>query len=253
MSKKTSPIATSQRRIIIIGATSGIGREVAQIYIAQGHIVGLAARRTNILSEIQNNRKNIFTATIDICSHDAPEKLEHLIKQMGGIDLIIHSSGIGYINPQLDPASELETIDTNVKGWTAIIDWAFLYLLKQGYGPLVAITSIASLRGLAPAPAYSASKAYQAHYLEALQQRVVKTGLPVTITNIRPGFIRTPLLSNPDKFFWVIDTYKAAHAIVKALKQRRPIVTIPYRWRLMIPFINLMPNNIIAHLIARKI
>ena len=91
MSKKTSPIATSQRRIIIIGATSGIGREVAQIYIAQGHIVGLAARRTNILSEIQNNRKNIFTATIDICSHDAPEKLEHLIKQMGGIDLsLIH-------------------------------------------------------------------------------------------------------------------------------------------------------------------
>ena len=171
---------------------------------------------------------------------------------MGGkIDLFILCSGVGSINVALDYSTEQDTIRTNVVGWTAVVDWIFNKFTAQGYGHLAAISSIASLRGLGPAPSYSATKAYQAHYLEALRQRAMLSGKSIFITNIRPGFVNTPLLAKPEKFFWVVPVDRAAKQIVSALESKKSVVTITRRWKLLVPIIFLAPNWLISKIIKR--
>ena len=123
--------------------------------------------------------------------------LAALASEMGGLDLLVLCSGVGRMNPDLDYGLELPTVDTNVRGWTAVADWAFFVFYATGIWHLAAISSVAGIRGLAPAPAYSASKAYQIHYLEALRQRARIFRKKVCVTDVRPGFVRTPLLSHP--------------------------------------------------------
>lgn len=240
------------QHVIIVGASSGIGRAVAQHYIRQGAIVGLAARSADKLDEVGRGAKRVHRAVVDIRHDDATLRLEELATYMGGLDLLLIASGIGQMNPKLEKSIELDTVRTNVQGWTAVADWAFCRFVRQGYGHLAAITSIASLRGLGPAPAYAASKAYQAHYLEALRQRVMGMRLPICVTNIRPGFVHTPLLARPEEFFWVMGVEQTAHAIVRGLQKRRSIVTVTRRWRLMVPLMLIAPCGLIAHIIYRK-
>lgn len=239
-------------RVIIVGASSGIGRAVAQLYIEQGAIVGLAARRTDKLDEIGRGAERVYRAAVDIRHDDATQRLEELAIHMGGLDLLLIASGIGQMNPRLENSIELDTVRTNVLGWTAVADWAFCRFVRQGHGHLAAITSIASLRGLGPAPAYAASKAYQAHYLESLRQRAMGMHLPICVTNIRPGFVHTPLLARPEEFFWVMGVKQTARAIARGLQKRRPIVTVTRRWRLMVPLMLITPCGLIAHIIYRK-
>ena len=241
-----------QQRIVILGATSGIGKEVAKLYIQRGWMVGILGRRTALLEEIANNHPNVMYETCDVCDTAlCIEALQRIYQRMGGVDLFLQCSGIGRMNANLETSIELSTIDTNTRGWTACICWAWNTFMKQGHGHLAAITSIASLRGLAPAPAYSASKAYQAHYLEALQQRAM-AGTEITVTNIRPGFVDTPLLADTSKFFWVVSVEKAARQIVKALDKRKSTCTVTHRWKWLVPAMLLIPNCIYAKFIGRK-
>ena len=239
-------------RVLIIGASSGIGHAVAQIYIKQGATVGLAARRTDKLREIQAGHANVYIESVDIREKHATEHLDNLVAAMGGLDLLLIASGIGQMNPTLEAETELATTMTNVQGWTAIADWGFNLFARQGHGHLAAITSIASLRGLGPAPAYAASKAYQAHYLEALRQRALGLGLPICVTNLRPGFVHTPLLAHPEKFFWVMGVESTARAIVHTLRKRRAVATVTSRWRLMVPLMRIAPTRLIAYILYKK-
>lgn len=241
-----------QQRIIIMGATSGIGRELAHHYIRRGCIVGVLGRRTSLLEELAEEKDNVHHETCDVCQPDTcVEALQRIYQRMGGMDLFVQCSGIGRMNAELSFENEKPTIDTNVMGWTACVCWAWNTFMKQGHGHLAAITSIASLRGLAPAPAYSASKAYQAHYLEALKQRAMASK-QLTVTNIRPGFVDTPLLADTSKFFWVVPVEKAARQIVKALDKRKSTCTVTHRWKWLVPAMLLIPNCIYAKFIGRK-
>lgn len=241
-----------KQHIIIVGATSGIGREVAQRYINRGWTVGILGRRTDLLEAVAARQVNVTYETCDVCDMDqCVAALQRIYDRMGGLELFLQCSGIGRINPTLDSFVEQSTVDTNVRGWTACVCWAWNIFLQQGYGHLAAITSIASLRGLTPAPSYSASKAYQAHYLEALRQRAM-AGTRITITNIRPGFVDTPLLADTSKFFWVVSVEKAAKQIVRALDKRKSVCTITRRWKWMVPPMLLIPNYLIAKIIGRK-
>ncbi len=237
----------TKKRIIITGATSGIGNALALIYINRGWTVGLAARREGVLREMADGRENVYWVVCDVRSADGGvAALKQLADDMGGVDVLLHCSGIGKMSGVASFEEDLPTIETNVRGWTAVVTWAFARFEQQGSGHLAAITSIASLRGLAPAPAYSASKAYQAHYLEALRQRAKGRRTGVSVTEIRPGFVDTPLLSNPNVFFWVMPVDRTARQIVRALDRRKSVVSVTRRWRLLVPLIRLAPEWLVA-------
>lgn len=242
-----------QQNIMILGASSGIGRALTEIYARRGCRIGISARRTPLLEQLSSGHSHILYETADVQQPgQCIASLSRLLQRLGGhVDLFILCTGIGQMNSALDPAVEQDTISTNVVGWTAVVDWIFRLFLQQQSGHLAAISSIASLRGLGPAPSYSATKAYQAHYLESLQQIAMASGHPVYVTNIRPGFVRTPLLAHPEKFFWVVPVEKAARQIVSALDRRKSVVTVTRRWRLLVPFLLHVPNWLIAKVVRR--
>ena len=231
------------KKAIIIGATSGIGRALAGLLVENNYKVGITGRRTNLLLEIQNeNHDNYFIKTFDIA--DTPNISKHLTEltnDMGGLDLLIISSGTGELNDNLDFELEKRTIDTNVSGFTAIADWAFTYFKHQKQGHLVAISSIAGLRGSSQAPAYGASKAFQINYLQGLRQKACKIKIPISITDIRPGFVDTRMAQG-EGLFWMASVEKASNQMFKAIKAQRKIVYITKRWRLIAFIIRMLPG-----------
>lgn len=159
------------QKAIIIGATSGIGQEVARILVQQGWHIGIAGRRKEALHALQATAPDrIVTEQLDVTEETATLHLHNLIKKLGGMDLFFLSSGVGHQNRDLQPDIELNTARTNVEGFTRMVDTAFAYFKKNGGGYLAVISSIAGTKGLGVAPAYSATKRFQNTYIDALEQ-----------------------------------------------------------------------------------
>lgn len=159
------------KRIIIIGATSGIGYEVAKIYWKRGYQLGLAGRRVDRLEEFRRqDPEHIRIKQLDVTAEDAADRLEELIRDLGGMDIFLLSSGIGNQNKYLDTSIEQVTIQTNVTGFTRMVLAAYRYFSSQGGGHISVISSIAGTKGLGVAPSYSATKRYQNIYIDALAQ-----------------------------------------------------------------------------------
>lgn len=229
-------------RIIIIGATSGIGREVAKFYIAQGWQVGVAGRRAEELESLRKEApEQVSTQVLDVTLEDAPYRLQSLIDKVGGMDLFLLSSGIGKQNPTLTPDIELKTAATNVEGFIRLTTAAYHYFEKQGYGHIAAISSIAGVKGLGIAPAYSATKRFQNTYLDALDQLSRMNGLNIRFTDIRPGFVATPLLKD-DNYPLLMKAPQVAACIVKAISKKKRIVVIDWRYRILVFFWKLIPH-----------
>lgn len=233
------------KKAIIIGASSGIGKELTKIFASHGYEVGIAARRSDLLNEIATEMPTkIYTATIDISTTDiAIQSLEKLIRDMENIDIIVISAGTGYLNPSLDWPQEKETIDTNVSGFTAMAGIAMHYFIQKGSGHLVGISSIASIRGDNVAPAYSASKAFMSNYLEGLSKKAKKEKIAITITDIQPGFVDTAMAKG-DGLFWVASPQKAAKQIYKAIQQKKKKAYITKRWIIIAWLLKIMPDFI---------
>ena len=239
-------------RIIIIGATSGIGREVAKLYIAQGWQVGIAGRRAEELESLRKEApEQIFSEVLDVTLEDAPCRLQSLIDKVGGMDIFLLSSGIGKQNPTLTPDIELKTAATNVEGFIRLTTAAWHFFEKQGYGHIVAISSIAGVKGLGIAPAYSATKRFQNTYLDALDQLARMNKLNITFTDIRPGFVATPLLKD-DNYPLLMKAPQVAQSIVKAIQQKKRIVVIDWRYRILVFFWKLIPHWIWVRLKVRN-
>ena len=193
------------KKTSIISATSGIGKQLALLLADKNYIVGITGRRKNLLEDLKFQRPhNFIISDFDITDSSIVTKknLEDLVNTLGNVDLFVLSSGTGDLNENLDFNIEKKTLDVNVVGFTEVIDWAINYFQKQHHGHLVAITSIAGIRGSRQAPAYNASKAFQINYLEGLRQKVTKLKLPIFITDVRPGFVDTEMAKGNGKF-WV--------------------------------------------------
>lgn len=229
-------------RIVIIGATSGIGLEIAKLYIAAGWQVGAAGRRMENLETLQASAlEQIKISQLDVTAPEATEQLLELIDRLGGCDLLLHCAGIGYNNPELDATREIATAETNTVGFTRIMDTAFNYFRQQGGGHLAAISSIAGTKGLGAAAAYSASKRYQNTYLDALAQLSRMQRLGIRITDIRPGFVDTPLLRD-GKYPMLMCPKKVATQIVRALGRRKRRIVIDRRYAVLVFFWRLIPE-----------
>jgi len=234
-----------QQTIIIIGATSGMGKALFEKYAADGNRIGIVGRRTHLLDELrQEHPDTTVTATADITKQDEIARaFESLRAELKDIDLAIVCSGTGDLNPSLDYALECPAIDTNVKGWTFVIDTLYHIFEQQGFGHLVAITSIGGLRGEPMAPAYSATKAYQINYMEALRKKAFKSGGHITVTDIRPGLVDTAMAKG-DGLFWVMPVNKVANQIISAIRKKKNKAYVTKRWH----FLAIINKNLPFHL-----
>lgn len=177
------------KNAIIVGATSGIGLEVARIMRREGINIGVAGRRDDRLREFAEEGGNVVWQRIDVTDENAGGQLVDLAERMGGVDTILLVSGIGSQNRDLDPGIEIATAETNVVGFTRMIDAAFNYLKSHGGGHIGAVSSIAGTKGLGIAPAYSATKRFQNTYIQCLAQLSAMTRANVTFTDIHPSGI----------------------------------------------------------------
>ncbi len=236
------------KRVVIIGASSGIGLEVAKLYLARGYRLGIAARREDrLLALKQEAPDRVATAMIDVTSDDAPQRLRSLIGKLGGMDVFFYSSGIGKQNRTLTPDIEINTMKTNALGFTRMIGEAYRYFAEQGQGHIAAITSIAGTKGLGPAPSYSATKAMQNVYLEALEQQANARGLDIRFTDIRPGFVNTDLLSGDFHYPMMLKPDRVARQIVKAIDHHRHVIVVDWKYRILTPLWRLVPRPLWRH------
>lgn len=234
------------KSIVIVGASSGIGNAIAKLFINMGYTVGVAARRAGPLARLVDIAPTrVHAAIIDVTSDDAPERLLHLIEKMGGTDIVFLASGIGKQNPTLDLAIEINTVRTNVFGFTQIIDTSFNYFkAKEKGGHIAAISSIAGTKGLGAAPSYSATKRYQNTYIQALDQLSSMQKLSIHFTDIRPGFVDTDLLNDSHRYPLLLNNDKVAKIIVKAILNRRHTIVVDWKYALLTPLWALIPNFI---------
>jgi short-subunit dehydrogenase len=222
------------KKIIIVGASSGIGRELALQLVKEDYYIGITGRRIELLEELRSQYpdKIIYSQIDNTQSGSLEIELENLKARLGGLDLLILSSGTGDLNESLSFAIEKKTIDLNVTAFTMIADWAFNIFQIQGSRHFAAITSLAGMTGSELAPSYNASKAYQINYLKGLRKKAAQLKLPVNITDIRPGFVDTAIAKGEGQF-WVAPADKAASQIVIAIKRKRHLVYVTKRWALI--------------------
>lgn len=231
------------KKIVIIGATSGIGRALAECYAEQDTLIAVLGRRKKLLEELVATDPGKFIGRVcDITDTDQlVRSLDELFLQLDGIDLMVISAGTGELNPGVRYEQEAMTIDTNISGWTCAVDWTILRFEEQGFGHLAAISSVGGLRGSGVAPAYNASKAFQMNYLEGVRQRVNRSGKRIVVTDIRPGFVDTAMAKG-EGLFWVASVKKVAAQVERAIRKEKSITYVTERWRWVAWALKLIPS-----------
>ncbi len=223
-----------QKKVVIVGGTSGIGVESVRRFRERGWIVGVAGRNKEALDRLSNEYgEGVVCQVIDVRDTNAGELLIQLSEAIGGMDVFLLSSGIGSSNMELDQTIEIATVETNALGFVRLINTAYHYFKHRGGGHIAAITSVAGTKGLGSAPAYSATKRFQNHYLDCLAQLSGMTNSNIKVTDIRPGFVNTPLLKK-EKYPLLMEVKPVSEALVNAIIKGKRVVVIDWRYSLLV-------------------
>lgn len=230
--------------IIIIGASSGLGKAVALDFARRGWTVGIAARREDKLKEIADRYPEaICYRTMDVASPESVDTLHRLIADCGGMDVMLYAAGVGYQDPEIDPDILESTLATNAVGFARLTTASYKYFRNNRQrGRIAAITSIAATKGIGISAAYSATKRFEQSYIEALDQLAHSQNADIGFTDIRPGFIRTALLSDKRSYPMEMTVDKVAPKIVKAILKGRRTIIIDWRWRIVVGLWRLIPR-----------
>ena len=234
------------KRAIIIGATSGLGREIALNLLRGGWQVGIAGRREDLLKEVASMPEfvgRVEYERVDVTADDAIGAVERLVSKLGDIDLFVNVSGVGFQNPTLDPAVEEKTFDVNGYGFMRMVDWAYNYFRStKREGQIAIVSSIAGTKPLGTAAAYSATKRMQSHYLTALAQLARMDGVNIKFTDIRPGFAATDIL-NPNKHYPMMMAKEyAGRLATRAILKKRRVAIIDWKFAVLTFFWALIPR-----------
>jgi short-subunit dehydrogenase len=227
-------------KIIIIGGSSGLGREMAAQYARSGHTVAVLARRGQLLTELKFEHPSIIIEQADISSDSIVETLGKLIGKLNGLDIIVIAASVIRFNTELNSVPESETISINVIGFTSVVHTAWQYFKSTGGGQIVGVTSIAAARGNKLAPAYHASKSYQSSYLESLRVKSRFEKTQIVVTELVPGYMDTAM-GKGDRLFWVTPVKKAARQSIRAIRRKRKKVFISKRWWMVYHVQRLLP------------
>lgn len=234
-------------KIVLIGATTGIGRSLAELYTSLGHEMVITGRRTALLQEIKDKfpSSKIHVLEMDVAqADDARTKMNEAEQFLDGIDLVIINAGVGFQKATYE--QEMNTIDINVRGFTALAQWSYKYFAQKGGGHLVGVSSLASQTGSAYSPEYHASKAFMANYMSGLRMRSAKFYPNVFVTDIRPGYVDTPMTKQNKGMFWVATSDKAAQQIVAAIAARKKVAYITKRYQIIAILLKTLPEWLIA-------
>lgn len=240
------------KRIVIIGASSGMGMRIAADFAKAGWTVGAAARSESRLRELKELAPAQITySVIDVTAQDAVRKFEDLIEEIGGMDILLYAAGTGWYNPELNVGKDEATVGVNVLGFTRIVNAAYRYFKRTANvskGRIAVITSIGGVKGLGVSAAYSASKRYQWTYLQALDQLAHSQHVNVSITDLRPGFVDTPFLEGNRSYPMLMSIDYVAPRIEKAIMERRRVAVIDSRWAVVGALWRMIPNVLWPHL-----
>ena len=233
------------KNAIIIGASSGIGYELAIQLAKKGYQLGLMARRQELLIELSDRLPGQhFVQVTDLMDADmARTQLAALIEKMGDVELIVVNSGVGASERILDWTIESEMINVNVRGFTAMSMDAMKYFVQRGGGHLVGVSSIAAHFSGGLSLTYNATKAFVSNYLNGMRSRASRSELPITITTVEPGFIDTPMLES--KPMGTVSVEKAVTQMVKAIMGKKNHVYITRRWVIIAILFYILPNWLI--------
>ena len=242
----------SIKKAIVIGASSGIGKAIAKELAQHHYLVGITARRLDLLLELKKEfPKNIYVQQMDVLEPEqAQNQFFDLIDKLGGLDLVVINAGIWPdIDPKLLPSggsiswtNEKDTINVNVTGFTAIANVAMNYFIQQRFCHLVGISSVDAVRGSASGPAYCASKAFVSTYMEGMRNKCIQLGIPIDITDVRPGYVATYEI--PPDAYWVATPKEAAKQIYEAIVDKKKVAYVTKRWQLIAWLLQIVPDYI---------
>ncbi len=233
--------------VIITGASSGIGRGLAVEFAEAGYSIAMTGRRVELLEQLKTELEVRSNAAIIVCRMDVTDpiesasQMEELIDRLGGLDVAVLNAGAGHRNYELSWENSRLAVETNVLGFTATANAAMRHFIGERHGHIVAISSVAAVRGNGYAPEYGASKAYVSSYCEGLRHLAAKKNADIAVTDIRPGFVDTAMAQG-DNVFWVSSVEEAASQMMKAIRRRRKVVYVTKRWRLVAMLMQLMPG-----------
>lgn len=238
------------KRMIITGASSGIGAALAHELAAQGHSLALCARRSDALEALCANllekhpQGTFIWDTLDVAKLDTVAHcIDGLKNRLGGLDTIVANAGVTGV--RRSGSAELEKdqaiFDINLMGAIATVDAAVRIFKEQGQGQVVGISSFSAYIGIPGSAAYSASKAGFSNYLQAMRTELCNRNIQVTA--IHPGFIKTELSPNMDKYPFVINAEQAAKKMANAIHKKKKEVSVPaWPWALLKHVLPLLPD-----------
>lgn len=243
--------------VLITGASSGIGAELARQLAGRGARVGLLARRGERLEalaeEIRSAGGEAVWAVADVTDPEGLEdSLERIARELGGADIVVANAGTNLDERprKYEAGTALQLYDINLMGMLRLIDWAYHRFLEQGSGQIVGISSVASYFGLPANPSYCGSKAAMRIHLQSLRVTLARHG--VAVTTICPGFVKSELtdrLKAPMPF--LTDTEPAVRRIVRAIERREAEVIFPWPWRVIVPLMGAVPRFAFEWLLRR--
>lgn len=232
------------RKVIIVGASSGLGLDLARIMRRDGWALGLAGRNVEALEALKEELGGeTAIQRLDVTdTTSVPSALDALASALGGVDCVVISSGVSPYNRRLIWEVEETTLSTNILGFAACANWAAHRFFEQRSGHIVGLSSVASLRGSPQVPAYNASKAFVSHYLEGLRFNLKKYG--VAVSDIRPGYVDPPMTKDQKGMFWLVDAPAAARQIYSHILKKKPVAYVPRRWGWLAKLILVAPGSL---------
>lgn len=238
----------TNRTVFLTGASSGIGEALALALAKKGAILGLVARREELLLDLAARCEAVggkaLALPCDVVDPIAVQSAADKFREAHGhIDIMIANAGIGGNDPltrSYDPASVKKLIDINLLGAVNSIHAVVPHMIEHGSGHLVAISSLAGFRGLPKSAAYSASKAAMTTFFESVRLDNLRNGIDVTI--IQPGFIKTPLTSGrSNNMPFIMELEDAIPYFISAIEKKKKFLAFPFPLSLIVKLGRLMP------------